>query len=402
MEIMSSGEPFIKNMPLMCLSIGLQGRPDLLVRVDGLGSELGPFAYSVVEIKTVRNIQRAHVLQGAVYNRLIGIAQGHEPAEFHMINRDGNVQTIQMADVASDLDGVLSDMRDIMNGKPVEPCYGAGEWPWESHVNKLAIARNDISLIPGIGPAKREGLIGAGIRTVDDIEAAPEPVLTNIRGVGINTARKFTTSAKAIVQGRPLRREKEVQVPTAQTEVFVDLEGTDSRIGTSGPEVVNYLIGALIRSPDQPPTYISFFASSFEDEERILREFFEWGASIEDAIFCHWHNYERTHLQKMTDYYGLTQGQVNSVMDRLVDLHPIATKAFAFPSYSEGLKDIAKSLGFNWRQDDVTALTSVALYFEYLDSHGANDEVRQKIVDYNEDDCRATMHVHDWLLAQQV
>ena len=104
----------------------------------------------------------------------------------------------------------------------------------------------------------------------------------------------------------------------------------------------------------------------------------------------------------MTDYYGLTQGQVTSVMDRLVDLHPIATNAFAFPSYGEGLKDIAKSLGFTWRQDDVTALTSVALYFEYLDSHGANDEVRQKIVDYNEDDRRATMHVHDWLLAQQV
>ena len=290
LEIMSSGEPFIKDMPLMCLPIGLQGRPDLLVRVDGLGSELGPFAYSVVEIKTVRNIQRAHVLQGAVYNRLIGIAQGYEPTEFHMINRDGNVQAIQMADVSGDLDGVLSDMRDIMNGKPVEPCYGAGEWPWERHVNSLAIARNDISLIPGIGPAKREGLIGAGIRTVDDIVAAPEPVITNIRGVGINTARKFTTSAKAIVQGRPLRREKEVQVPTAQTEVFVDLERTDSRIGTSGPEVVNYLIGALVRSPDQPPTYISFFASSFEDEERILMEFFEWGASIEDAIFCHWHN----------------------------------------------------------------------------------------------------------------
>ena len=177
LEIMSSGERFIKNMPLMCLSIGLQGRPDLLVRVDGPGSELGPYAYSDVEIKTVRYIQRAHILQGAVYNRLLGIAQGYEPAEFHMINRDGNVQTIQMADVASDLDGVLSDMREIMNGKPVEPCYGAGEWPWESHVNSLAIARNDISLIPGIGLAKREGLIGAGIRTVDDIAAAPEPVL---------------------------------------------------------------------------------------------------------------------------------------------------------------------------------------------------------------------------------
>lgn len=401
LELLASGERFIKNMPLMCLPIGLQGRPDLLVRTDGIQSQLGPFGYCVVEIKSARNIWPAHILQGAVYNRLVGEAQGYEPTEFYMINRDAEIQTVRMADVDADLDAVLSAMRDVMNGKPVEPCYGAGEWPWESYVNNLAIGANDVSLIPAIGPAKRQTFIGAELRTVDAVAAANEQTLTKLQGVGAATARKFVTSAKAIQQHRPVKRENGVQIPHAETEVFFDLEGTDPMIGVDGLGVVNYLIGALVRSPVQAASFVPFFASSLEEEKQNLRDFFEWGASLGDAKFYHWHHYERTHLHKMADHYGLTPAEITPVMSRLVDLHPITTKSFAFPTYHEGLKDIAKYLGFTWRQDDVTALISVVLYFKYLDSDGTDEETRQKILDYNEDDCRATMHVYDWLLSQQ-
>ena len=389
-------------MPLMCLPMGLQGRPDLLFRVDNIRSELGPFGYHVVEIKTARNIQKAHILQGAVYNRLVGAAQGYEPTEFYILNRDREMQTIPMSDVAGDLDRVLSDMRDVLNRKPVEPCYGAGRWPWETYVNSLATDANDVSLIPGVGATKRQDLVGAGFRTVDAVAVTQEQALTKLRGVGVPTARKFITSAKAIHQNRPVQREEGLQIPHAETEVFLDLEGTDPRIGEDGLEVVNYLIGALLRRSSETPTFVPFFASSSEAEEQILTEFFEWGASLGDTVFYHWHHYERTHLQKMAGYYGFPRDQVAPVIDRLVDLHPIVTKAFAFPSYGEGLKDIAKCLGFRWRQDDMTALTAVALYFKYLHSDGADEEAKKRILDYNEDDCRATMYVYDWLLSQRV
>ena len=61
---------------------------------------------------------------------------------------------------------------------------------------------------------------------------------------------------------------------------------------------------------------------------------------------------------------------------------------------------VAKSLGFSWRQDDVDATMAMVLYLEYVDSGGVNDTARQKILDYNEDDCRATKHIYDWLLSQ--
>ena len=45
-------------------------------------------------------------------------------------------------------------------------------------------------------------------------------------------------------------------------------------------------------------------------------------------------------------------------------------------------------------------MTSVALYLDDVRSGGSDREARRKILDYNEDDCRATMHVYEWLLSQ--
>ena len=80
--------------------------------------------------------------------------------------------------------------------------------------------------------------------------------------------------------------------------------------------------------------------------------------------------------------------------------HQLLRISVAFPCYGRGLKDIAKCLGFAWRQEDVNALTSMVLYLQYVRFGKAADSNRQKILDYNEDDCLATMHVFDWLLGQ--
>ena len=77
------------------------------------------------------------------------------------------------------------------------------------------------------------------------------------------------------------------------------------------------------------------------------------------------------------------------------------TDSFAFPCYRRGLKDIAKVLGFNWSQDDVDAAGSVVLFRRFVESGGTDVESKEKILVYNEDDCRATMHIFDWLLSQQ-
>ena len=401
LELMSEGEKFIKNMPLLARPMGLEGRPDLLVRVDDIGSDFGSYSYAVVEIKSVRRIRDPHILQGAFYNRLLGIVQGYEPVEFYMINRDSQDQLIEMAEVTEKLDVALEAMRRIIAGEIVEPAYRSAKWPWEPYINSLAVQANDVSLLPGVGGSRRQVLVSAGFGSVDTMAKADEKSLISLPGIGGPTAKKIICSAQSIQQGIPIQFGTIPAIRRGTTEVFFDLEGTDPRIGVEGLEVVNYLIGALVRHTSKQATFVPFFASAFDEERRILEEFFDWANTLDDPVFYHWHHYERTHLTKMAQHYGLPEIITSRVMDRLVDLSPITTKSFAFPAFGEGLKDIAKALGFTWRQDDVDALISVTLYLQYVESGAADEEARRRILAYNEDDCLATMHVFDWLLSQE-
>ena len=70
----------------------------------------------------------------------------------------------------------------------------------------------------------------------------------------------------------------------------------------------------------------------------------------------------------------------------------------AFPTPTNGLKDIAKHLGFRWRHDDVNALDAIAWYLRAQKDPGAWREKLEAVIDYNEDDCMATKFIKDWLV----
>lgn len=399
-ELMAVGVQSIKNMPLLCKPDGMEGRPDILMRTDESASAFGEYSYRIVEIKSAIRIRESHKLQAAFYNRLLGLVQEYEPPEFYIVNGAGEVSTLESTEFDDSLDETLAEIRKIIGGTPVEPCHGAGKWPWESYINNLAVEKNDVSLIPDIGPAKRRDLVAFGFSTVDEVAKAELGELVQVKGIANVTGSKMLTSALAINQANPVRRVPTPELLTGRTEVFFDFEGTDPRLDAEGLPVVNYLIGAVYRSLDNRPEYKAFFAQSFEDEGRNLGEFINWAVSLDDPVFYHWHHYEKTHLLKMAEYHGIEPALLASFVDRMVDLHPWATKTFAFPSYSEGLKGIAAALNFSWRQEDVTGLTSVALYLAYVSSGSSDEESKEKILVYNEDDCLATMHIFDWIRLQ--
>ncbi len=184
LELMAQGASSIGNMPLLSRPDGIAGHPDVLVRDSRQDSNLGAYGYQVVEIKAVRKITRGHILQAAMYNRLLGRALGHEPPEFYLMNLEGTLQTVRMAEVAAELDRALDEMRQILAGKPIEPCYGGADWPWTGYVNQQAIAARDVSLVPGLGESKRQSFASAGYATVEALAGAEAEALTSIRGVG--------------------------------------------------------------------------------------------------------------------------------------------------------------------------------------------------------------------------
>ncbi len=79
---------------------------------------------------------------------------------------------------------------------------------------------------------------------------------------------------------------------------------------------------------------------------------------------------------------------------RGIDLLTRMRERVLFPSPFYSLKDVAKHIGFKWREEEASGMESIRWYDEWVRTK--NPAVLQKLVDYNEDDVRATWLVKEW------
>ena len=129
-----------------------------------------------------------------------------EPDEFYIINGDSQEKIILADDVSAKLDIAIEGIKEILDCVEADPCYGSGESPWQSYVNRMAIRNNDVSLLPGVSTARRQNLFDFGFMTVDDVAAADEVDLVKVKGVGGSTAKTIISAAQSLQQKAPIRR----------------------------------------------------------------------------------------------------------------------------------------------------------------------------------------------------
>ncbi|HWH08247.1 MAG TPA: TM0106 family RecB-like putative nuclease [Candidatus Thermoplasmatota archaeon] len=396
LQAMAEGAPALHGAPLMHLPEGLRGRVDLLERRDEGRSRFGPWHYVVKEVKLAKNVEDHHRLQAAFYNRLVGRLQGFTPATFHVVNRDH--EEVELAYDDAEMSAVLDAVRAIRAGRLAPPAvHGAGAWPWERYTDKCAVERRDVSLVPGVGPALRERLVAAGFATVDHVAAAEPSRLRAVQGIGEKKAHAFRRSAGAIRDGRHVRLAP-VRLDDAPVEVFLDLEGTGPQAWAGGVADVTYLIGALVRRGGEE-AYVPFVAHAPAQEADAFRAFLAWLEGLGPCVVYHWSPYEATHLRRLAQRHGVAPEAEEALLGRLRDLHRVATGSFVFPTYDASVKSVARYAGFAWRERDVNALATIALYLAYARDPAANADKLRKVLAYNEDDCRAMRVVKDWLVA---
>lgn len=396
LEAMRDGVVAIHRVPIFYLKEDLYGEVDILEKNDKARSIFGNYCYVVKEVKLAKNIQNYHRLQAAFYNYILGKIQSYTPPTYFLINRDR--EELEFEYDEQELLTILQDIREIICGKKmVTPTYGCADWPWYTYCNEEAVRIRDISLVGGIGPSYKEKLVAAGFKTVEDLASASVDHLTRIKRIGTKTGNKFKRNAQALVAGKHIKISN-VNFPKKKTEIFLDLEGTGQQVGDEELIAIDYLIGVLIRK-DGKERYIPFLAKGLDKEGQMFNEFLAWLGKLEDYIIYHWHNYEKLHLEGLCERYNFDEEIQSKLLESLWDLYKDATSAFAFPTYGYGLKEVATYMGFQWRHKDVDATECIAFYLQYLGDPKKNQDKLQKVIDYNEDDCKATMIVKNWLQA---
>jgi predicted RecB family nuclease len=70
-------------------------------------------------------------------------------------------------------------------------------------------------------------------------------------------------------------------------------------------------------------------------------------------------------------------------------------KATEWPTWDFSIKPLAKYLGFSWRDAHPSGAASIEWFHRWVKT--GDPAIRQRVLDYNEDDCRATRVLRDAL-----
>ena len=92
--------------------------------------------------------------------------------------------------------------------------------------------------------------------------------------------------------------------------------------------------------------------------------------------------------------------EIDSLASRFIDLHTLIRKSWILPLKNYGLKTVSNWLGFEWMQKNVNG--SKALYWWIQYQITENEIFLKKIIQYNKDDCLATLKIAEYLIKSQL
>lgn len=276
---------------------------------------------------------------------------------------------------------------------------------WQSACFEVLQQTRDLTLVPGLGRNERDSLQGQ-FPTLDDLGAADlERYInggrTRFPGIGARRLRKFQRAAALLAADAPPYLNCPVIWPAAAVEIFFDIE-------TDPLRDLCYLHGFLIRENGDTASerFHGIFAEdlspqaerdAFADAMALLRQY-------PDAVVIHYSKYERTHLRKLQQRYPqvATAAEIEQLFapPRALDLYEPARADCEWPVHDYSIKSLATACGFRWRDPDPSGASSIEWFDQWASS--ADPALRQRLLEYNEDDCRAMRVVLDAMKGMRV
>lgn len=260
---------------------------------------------------------------------------------------------------------------------------------------------DDLTLIPELGRSKRDVMCGHVATIRDFASADPADFLdgkkTIFPGIGPPTLAKLHARATLIAAGErahPYLREP-VDFPPAGLELFFDIEVDPLR-------EICYLHGFVERrdSNNESERFVSFFANepTAEAEKEVFADAWRYMQQSRPCAIYYYSKYERTVYRKLREKYAdvCSEQELEALFDpaSAIDLYfDVVLKATEWPTRDYSIKTLAKYLGFSWRDKHPSGAASIEWFHKWVET--GDPTIRQRILDYNEDDCRATRVLRD-------
>lgn len=303
-----------------------------------------------------------------------------------------------------------------------EPLPRADHGRWTSHAETFFNDKDHLVLVAGITVGQVKKLGRAGITTVEDLAAASGKMVPQLdkdsmeklvaqarlqRQTRIDRVAKpeapprFEILPQAGANGEPVGLA--ALPPDHPADVFFDMEGYPLV-----PGGLEYLFGVCTRN-GQPGLwdFTDWWAHDREQEKRAFEGFVDW-------VFTRWQPnpgmhiyhyaaYEVGAVRRLSTYHDTRQDEVDELLrnEVFIDLYQVVRHGLRIGEDSYSIKSVERLYRPKRTTEVSTAADSIVQYARWIESKQQGNWKKSPILkgirDYNEDDCKSTAELLQWL-----
>ncbi len=366
----------------------LRGIPDFLIKTKGY-SVFGDYYYYPVDIKGASTSRERYLFQLAAYSYLLGEIQEFTPLYGGLLLLDLDLQIKHFYTLVKQVIYSLSESTKILsNPEEIPPLFidsNCQSCQWYNFCLPEAFEKEDLSLVYGVNKKIKNSLLQIPIHSYKELSTCTQEDLSQIEEL---TDEK---RGNIIIQSQCLKEKKiylksPPNINEEKREVFIDFE-SDMVFDEKGTELlrIDYLIG-LLKASNGNQVFEHLLLD--DSEEKLLLDFTAYLRDHMDCVFYHYGHYEQSIFNNKWDTLPKVQ---------LVDIEKIIRESVIMPVTSYSLKNLAKALGFKWKNKDASAVQSMCWYSSYLETK--DRKYLDLSIEYNQDDCLALLFIKRWLIS---
>ena len=167
---------------------------------------------------------------------------------------------------------------------------------------------------------------------------------------------------------------------------------------------LHFLFGILVRDGNDW-RYRPIWAHDRPAERRMFEELIDFvhaQLAADPAMHVyHYGNYENAAIKQLMGTYATRDEAVDALLRRgvFVNLHTVVRQGLRAGVESYSLKEVEALVPYVRRANVRSGIDAVLAYEQWMTAR--DDALLQSIAEYNEDDCRATLALRDWLVKQR-
>ena len=379
------------------------GRPDFLV----LNSNN---KYDIVDAKFSKNIKTKYALQLYCYGYLLNEIEGYFPEMSSIYLIGDQFIEVQIQDYAEIFSELKSKFFKFVKNFDIDdaPHPFKNEYSnnvFADQIKEVWFEKESLELIGGITYKQVKELNQFGINTLKELVNCE----VNPSNISNKTFSKLYKKANALKKSNKeiffeINKENVEDLYAIEAlehgDLYIDFEWYPY----SG-ELDNffYLFG-YFQNKKEESSFGYLWSDREYDEERNVKQFVDFlinhNVKYPDAKIYHYNHSEKTELLKLCEKYDYKNNKIKKIIDNsFVDLLKPIRNSFIMGLTSNSLKEVEKVLNIE-RIEEVQSGGQSMQYFEnfYFED---NWDLKDEIINYNEQDCKNLYVLHKWLVNQK-